>query len=119
MSSLSSASAAWAVLFVAGLLEVVWSVSMKASEGFSKHLFTAVTLAAAWLSFWLLGMAMKSLPLGTAYAVWTGIGAVGAAILGMLVFKEPITLGRILCIGAIVGGILGLKLLHSAGPGSP
>ena len=92
---------------------------MKASEGFTRHIFTAVTLAAAWLSFWLLGIAMKSLPLGTAYAVWTGIGAVGAAIFGMLVFKEPATIGRILCIAAIVGGILGLKLLHSAGPTTP
>jgi quaternary ammonium compound-resistance protein SugE len=115
MTSLSSAGTAWALLLVAGLLEVVWSASMKASEGFTRHVFTAVTLVAAWLSFWLLGIAMKSLPLGTAYAVWTGIGAVGAAIVGMVIFKEPATAARIVCIAAIVGGILGLKFLHSSG----
>jgi len=114
MGSTSSAATAWSLLLVAGLLEVAWSTSMKASEGFTKHVYTGVTLAAAWLSFWLLGLAMKSLPLGTAYAVWTGIGAVGAAVLGMVFFKEPATAARILCIAAIVGGILGLKLLHPA-----
>ena len=114
MTSISAASTAWSVLLVAGLLEIVWSSSMKASEGFTKHLYTGVTLVAAWLSFWLLGLAMKSLPLGTAYAVWTGIGAVGAAVLGMVFFKEPATAARILCIAAIVGGIVGLKLLHTA-----
>jgi quaternary ammonium compound-resistance protein SugE len=113
MQVLSSAATAWPLLFVAGLLEVVWSVSMKASDGFSKGLYTGITLVAAWLSFWLLGIAMKSLPLGTAYAVWTGIGAVGAAVLGMLFFKEPATIARLLCIAAIVGGILGLKLLNT------
>ena len=116
MASLSAATTAWSLLLVAGLLEVVWSTSMKASEGFTKHLYTGVTFAAAWISFWLLGVAMKSLPLGTAYAVWTGIGAVGAAILGMVFFKEPATAARILCIVAIVGGILGLKLLHTTSP---
>ena len=114
MASTSAASTAWAILVVAGLLEIVWSSSMKASEGFTKHLYTGVTLVAAWLSFWLLGLAMKSLPLGTAYAVWTGIGAVGAAVLGMVFFKEPATATRILCIAAIVAGIVGLKLLHTA-----
>jgi len=116
MASISAASTAWAILLIAGLLEVVWATSMKASEGFTKHLYTGVTLVTAGLSFWLLGVAMKSLPLGTAYAVWTGIGAVGAAILGMVFFKEPATVARILCIAAIVGGILGLKLLHPASP---
>jgi quaternary ammonium compound-resistance protein SugE len=114
MASISAASTAWAILVVAGLLEIVWSSSMKASEGFTKHMYTGVTLVAAWLSFWLLGLAMKSLPLGTAYAVWTGIGAVGAAVLGIVFFKEPATAARILCIAAIVGGIVGLKLLHTA-----
>ena len=115
----TATATAWALLLVAGLLEIVWSTSMKASDGFSKPLFTGLTLAAAGVSFWLLGLAMKTLPLGTAYAVWTGIGAVGAAILGMVFFKEPATLARIACIVAIVGGILGLKLLHSAGtPGT-
>ena len=89
MPSLSSPSMAWSLLLVAGLLEIVWSVSMKASDGFTKHVFTAITLAAAWLSFWLLGLAMKSLPVGTAYAVWTGIGAVGASVLGIVLRSQP------------------------------
>jgi len=74
---------AWVLLAVAGLLEIVWSVSMKASQGFSKLHFTAITLIAAGLSFWLLGLALRQLPVGTAYAVWTGIGALGAAVLGI------------------------------------
>lgn len=119
MAALSSPTSAWLLLLVAGVLEIVWSTSMKASAGFSHTLYTVVTLVAAWLSFWLLGLAMKSLPLGTAYAVWTGIGAVGAAVLGMVLFKEPATAARIICILAIVGGILGLKLLHtSSAPGA-
>jgi quaternary ammonium compound-resistance protein SugE len=109
---MTTPSTAWTLLLVAGLLEIVWSTSMKASDGFTRHVYTGITLVAAWLSFWLLGLAMRSLPLGTAYAVWTGIGAVGAAVLGMVLFKEPATAARILCILAIVGGILGLKLLH-------
>ena len=113
MALISAASTAWLILLVAGLLEIVWSFSMKASEGFTKHLYTGVTFVAAWLSFWLLGLAMKSLPLGTAYAIWTGIGAVGAAVLGMVIFKEPATAARIICMAAIVGGIVGLKLLHA------
>jgi quaternary ammonium compound-resistance protein SugE len=119
LNSLSPAATAWVLLVIAGLLEVVWATSMKASDGFARPLYTGITLVGAGLSFWLLGVAMKSLPLGTAYAVWTGIGAVGAALLGMLFFKEPATLGRILCITAIVGGILGLKLLHSTATPGP
>ena len=109
---MTTPSTAWTLLLVAGLLEIVWSTSMKASDGFTRHVYTGITLVAAWLSFGLLGLAMKSLPLGTAYAVWTGIGAVGAAVLGMVLFKEPASAGRILCNLAIVGGILGLKMLH-------
>ena len=106
---------AWLLLVVAGLLEIVWSVSMKASHGFTKHHFTAITLLAAALSFWLLGLALRQLPVGTAYAVWTGIGAVGAAILGIAIFGESLTFVRIGCIALIVSGILGLKLLGSEG----
>ena len=102
---------AWALLVVAGLLEIVWSISMKASHGFTKYHFTVITLVAAGLSFWLLGLALRQLPVGTAYAVWTGIGAVGAAVLGILVFGEAVTVARIGCIALIVCGILGLKLL--------
>ena len=105
-----SNAAAWLVLLAAGLLEIVWSVSMKASEGFTRPLLTAITIAAAWLSFWLLGMSLKVLPVGTAYAVWTGIGAIGAAVLGIVIFKEPTTVARIGCILLIVAGILGLKV---------
>ena len=101
---------AWLILLGAGLLEIVWSISMKASEGFTRLPYTALTIAAAWLSFWLLGISLKALPVGTAYAVWTGIGAVGAAILGIAIFSEPANPARLGCIALIVLGILGLKL---------
>ncbi len=103
-------NSAWVLLLIAGLLEVVWSISMKASQGFTKHHFTAITVIAAWLSFWLLGLALRQLPVGTAYAVWTGIGAVGAAALGIVLFGESLTFARIGCIVLILCGILGLKL---------
>jgi quaternary ammonium compound-resistance protein SugE len=99
------------LLVVAGLLEIVWAISMKASQGFTKHHFTAITLIAAALSFWLLGLALRQLPVGTAYAVWTGIGAVGAAIFGIVLFGESLTLARVGCIALIICGILGLKFL--------
>ena len=111
MSFTLTPQSAWAILFLAGLLEVVWAVSMKASAGFTRHHYTALTFAAAWASFLLLGMAMKHLPMGTAYAAWTGIGAVGTAILGMLLFNEPATATRMACIALLVCGILGLKLV--------
>ena len=107
---------AWALLLVAGLLEIVWSVSMKASHGFTKPHFTAITFVAAWLSFWLLGLALKQLPVGTAYAVWTGIGAVGAAAVGIVAFGEALTFARVGCILLIVSGILGLKFLGGESP---
>jgi quaternary ammonium compound-resistance protein SugE len=102
---------AWVLLVIAGLLEIVWSISMKASHGFTKHHFTTITLVAAALSFWLLGLALRQLPVGTAYAVWTGIGAVGAAILGIVLFSESLSVMRIGCIALIVFGIVGLKFL--------
>ena len=102
---------AWILLVTAGLLEVVWAVSMKASQGFTKPLFTIVTLIGAALSFWLLGLALRQLPVGTAYAVWTGIGAVGATILGIVLFGESLSVARVGCIALIVCGILGLKFL--------
>lgn len=102
-------SYAWFILLIAGILEIIWAVSMKASEGFTRWTFTAVTIAAAWSSFYLLGLSLKALPVGTAYAAWTGIGAVGTAILGMLIFHEPATFMRLGFIALIVGGILGLK----------
>ncbi len=98
------------MLLAAGALEIVWSISLKASDGFSRLPYTVVTLAAAWSSFWLLGMSLKTLPVGTAYAVWTGIGAVGAVTLGIAFFGEPAGAARIACIALIVAGIVGLKL---------
>jgi len=100
----------WALLFLAGLLEVAWATGLKQSAGFTRlwpSVFTLVTMAG---SFLLLAYAMRSLPLGTAYAVWTGIGTVGAAILGIMMFGEAATPARILCIGLILAGIAGLKL---------
>src|SRR5215468_3745179 len=114
MSVTLTPNLAWMLLLLAGLLEIVWSVSMKASNGFTKHHFTALTLVAAGLSFWLLGLALRQLPVGTAYAVWTGVGAVGAAVLGIVIFGESLSIARILCIALIVAGILGLRFLGSA-----
>ncbi len=103
---------AWLLLLLAGLLEIVWVIAMKASEGFSRPPYTVLTIVAAALSFWLLGTSLKALPVGTAYAVWTGIGAVGAALLGIALFGEAATAWRLGCIALIVAGILGLKLAN-------
>jgi quaternary ammonium compound-resistance protein SugE len=102
---------AWLILFVAGLLEVGWAVGLKYTEGFTRPLPTFVTAAAMVASLGLLGLALRSLPLGTAYAVWTGIGATGTALLGVLLFQESADPLRLLCIGLIVAGIVGLKLV--------
>ena len=101
----------WLLLFVAGLLEIVWAVGLKYTEGFSRPLPSAITIVAMIASIVLLGLALKTIPLGTGYAVWTGIGAVGTAILGIYLFQEPATAARLGCIALIVGGIAGLKLL--------
>jgi quaternary ammonium compound-resistance protein SugE len=111
MPLILTSQSAWVLLLVAGLLEIVWTISMKASHGFTKHHYTAITLVAATLSFWLLGLALRQLPVGTAYAVWTGIGTVGAAILGIAIFGESLNFARLACIALIVIGIMGLKLL--------
>ncbi len=100
---------AWLILFVAGLLEIVWAYSMKLSDGFTRPLPSVVTLVAMVASFGLLAMAMKSLPLGTAYTVWTGIGAVGAFVIGIAVLGEAITVARILAAALIVGGLVLMK----------
>ena len=99
------------ILFVAGLLEITWAIGLKYTEGFTRLVPSVITLAAMAGSILLLGLALKTLPIGTAYAVWTGIGAVGTAILGIALFGEPATLARLACIGLIVAGILGLKLV--------
>jgi quaternary ammonium compound-resistance protein SugE len=101
---------AWPILIVAGLLEVVWALSLKSTQGFSRPLATAGTIAAIVASTWLLAVAARSLPIGTAYGVWVGIGAVGAAIGGMVLFGEPVTLARVGLLGMLVASIVGLKL---------
>ncbi|WP_430913476.1 quaternary ammonium compound efflux SMR transporter SugE [Methylobacterium sp. sgz302541] len=100
----------WAILFVAGLFEVGWAIGLKYADGFTRPLPSALTLVAMVLSVVLLSFAVRSLPLGTAYAVWTGIGTIGTAILGIVLFAEPATALRLGCIGLIVAGIVGLKL---------
>ena len=111
MTTKLTSNLAWMLLIAAGLLEVVWALSMKASQGFTKSSFTSITLIAAALSFWMLGLALRQIQVGTAYAVWTGIGAVGAAILGAVFFGESLTFARVGCIALIICGILGLKFL--------
>lgn len=103
---------AWLILVVAGLFEVGWAIGLKYTEGFSRLWPSVATIAAMVASVVLLGWAMRSLPVGTAYAVWTGIGAVGTVLLGIVLFQEPATAARLLCVGLIVAGILGLKLTH-------
>ncbi|MGY4288307.1 quaternary ammonium compound-resistance protein SugE [Bradyrhizobium sp. LM2.7] len=102
---------AWSILFVAGLLEVSWAIGLKYTEGFTRLVPSVLTLAAMAGSIVLLGLALKTLPIGTAYAVWTGIGAVGTATLGIVLFGEPATAFRLASIGLIIAGIVGLKLV--------
>ena len=105
---------AWILLVVAGLLEVVWAIGLEYIDGFTKTLPTTVTIAAMIASVWLLGVAMKSLPVGTAYSVWVGVGAVGTVVLGIILFREPANAARLVSIGLIVAGIVGLKLATPA-----
>jgi quaternary ammonium compound-resistance protein SugE len=100
----------WAYLVVAGLLEIVWAIGLKYTEGFTRLVPSAITIAAMIVSVWFLALALRTIPVGTGYAVWTGIGAVGTAVLGIALFAEPATAARIACIGLIVAGIIGLKL---------
>jgi quaternary ammonium compound-resistance protein SugE len=100
----------WLYLVIAGLLEIGWAIGLKYTEGWTKLLPSVLTGAAMLASFYFLSLALKTLPIGTAYAVWTGIGTVGAAILGMILFDEPRDFARVICILLIIGGIAGLKL---------
>jgi quaternary ammonium compound-resistance protein SugE len=102
---------AWVLLLVAGLMEVGWAIGLKYTEGFTRLVPSVLTLASMTVSIVLLGLALKTLPIGTAYAVWTGIGAVGTAILGIVLLGEPADAMRLGCIGLIVSGIIGLKLV--------
>ena len=101
---------AWIYLIIAGLFECGWAIGLKYTEGFTRITPSILTVAAMAISFWLLSIAMKSIPVGTAYAVWTGIGAVGVAIMGMVLFGEARDAFRIISLMMIVGGIIGLKL---------
>lgn len=100
---------AWVYLVFAGLFEITWAIGLKYADGFTKLIPSVITVVGMIVSVVLLGLAMRELPVGTAYAVWTGIGTVGAAILGMVLFQEPATALRIGCVGLIVAGIIGLK----------
>ena len=101
---------AWTILFFAGLMEIGWAIGLKYTEGFTRLVPSVLTLGAMAISVILLGIALKTLPVGTGYAVWTGIGAVGTAILGIILFGDPVNAARIGSIGLIVAGIMGLKL---------
>ena len=100
----------WTLLFVAGLFEIGWAIGLKYTHGFTRLWPSVGTVAAMAISVALLGLAMRDLPVGTAYAVWTGIGAVGTVILGIVLFGDPAHASRLICVGLIVAGILGLKL---------
>ena len=100
----------WIILFCAGLFEVGWAVGLKYTDGFSRPLPTALTIAAMAISLGLLGLAMKELPLGTAYAIWTGVGAVGTVIAGIILFGESMALFRLASVALIIAGLVGLKI---------
>ena len=100
----------WLILFVAGLFEIGWAVGLKYTEGFTRLVPSVLTMAAMVVSLGLLGVALKSLPIGTAYAAWVGVGAAGTAIAGMWLFGEPVNAGKVACLAMIVIGVVGLKL---------
>ncbi len=105
----------WMILTLAGLFEIGWAVGLKYTEGFTRLWPTVGTLASMVVSVVLLAQAMKNLPVGTAYAIWTGIGAVGTVILGIVLFHEPATWPRLLCLALIITGLIGLKLVSTQG----
>lgn len=104
----------WVVLVVAGLLEIGWAIGLKYTEGFTVFWPSVGTLLSLTASVALLGFTMRTLPVGTAYAIWTGIGATGTVLLGIVLYNEPATVARLLCVGLIVCGIVGLKLTHAS-----
>jgi quaternary ammonium compound-resistance protein SugE len=105
---------AWTILLIAGLFEIGWAIGLKYTDGFTRPWPTVGTVIAMVLSVVLLGLALKSLPVGTAYAVWTGIGAVGTAVLGIVLLGEPVSAGRLVSLALIIAGIIGLKLVTPA-----
>lgn len=104
---------AWIFLIIAGIFEVVWAISLKYTEGFTKLWPTVVTIIGMVISFYFLSAAIKTLPIGTAYAIWTGIGALGAVIMGIILFNEPRSASRLIFVGCILVGIIGLKVTSS------
>ncbi len=106
---------AWIFLCIAGLFEIGWALGLKYTDGFTRFWPSVLTIFAIICSFIFLALSLKELPLGTAYAVWTGIGALGTVILGIMLFQEPATAGRIICLSLILCGIIGLKLEHTMG----
>jgi len=101
----------WLILFIAGLFEVAWAIGLKYSQGFSQLIPSIITVICMIASFYFLALSLKHLPLGTAYAIWTGIGSIGTVILGIILFREPVGLMRFICIGFILLGITGLKII--------
>jgi quaternary ammonium compound-resistance protein SugE len=105
---------AWVILVIAGLFEVGWAIGLKYTEGFTRLWPTVGTVLSMIISLWLLGIAMKSLPVGTAYAIWVGVGAVGTVILGIVLLGEPANIARLISVALIIAGIVGLKLATPA-----
>jgi len=105
---------AWIILIIAGLFEVGWAIGLKYTDGFSRFWPTVFTGLAMIVSLWLLGIAMKALPVGTAYSVWVGVGSVGTVVLGIVLFDEPLNAARLISVALIVAGIIGLKLATPA-----
>jgi len=101
----------WLILFIAGIFEAAWAIGLKYTEGFTRYYPSVFTVACMLLSFYLLAQALKTLPIGTGYAVWTGIGILGTTVLGILLFNESCDIGRVLCIMLIFSGVMGLKFL--------
>ncbi|MEJ9228502.1 quaternary ammonium compound efflux SMR transporter SugE [Peribacillus butanolivorans] len=104
---------AWLYLVIAGLFEVIWATSLKCTEGFTKLIPSIITIVGMVISFYFLSTAIKTLPMGTAYAIWTGIGAIGAVLVGIIVFNEPKDAMRLVFVGCILIGIIGLKVTSS------
>ena len=105
---------AWLILFMAGLFETGWAIGLKYTDGFTRLWPTVWTVVAMIISLWLLGIAVKSLPVGTAYSVWVGVGAVGTVVLGIVLLEEPANAARLISVGLIIAGIIGLKLATPA-----
>jgi len=110
MLTVTNTTSAWLLILTSGLLEIVFSVSMKLSDSYTRLVPSVVSVLAAILSVWLMSLTLRAIPVGTAYAVWAGIGAAGTAVVGMLFFQDPASLARIGCIGLVVAGIVGLQL---------